>query len=137
VRRSARVHGFELIVDDLDRAIALFVDVLGFQLHSQGPFALFAGHMAVVTDGGIAITLLQPTTTAGDQPVLPDRTPRLSQIVLGTADGSGIDVDAVVESGLAVTPTADGFYLTPESVGGALGIEVAVVVVSSDPDARA
>ena len=134
---SVRVLGLELIVDDIDRAIALFTDVLGFELHERGRFGLFAGEIAIVTDGSIAITLLQPTTD-GDGKVLPDRSPRLSQIVLGAvSDLSESRIESVVESGLAVTPTADGFYLTPESIAGALGIETAIVVVSSNPESDA
>ena len=131
---ETRVLGLELIVDDIERATALFTEVLGFELYERGKFELFAGEMAVVTDGSIAITLLQPTTD-GDQPVLPDRTPRLSQIVLaGRTDASEAN-RALIESGLSVTPTSQGFYLTPESVAGALGIETAIVVVSDDLEA--
>jgi catechol 2,3-dioxygenase-like lactoylglutathione lyase family enzyme len=134
VESETRVLGLELIVDDIERATALFTEVLGFELYERGKFELFAGEMAVVTDGSIAITLLQPTTD-GDQPVLPDRTPRLSQIVLaGRTDASEAN-RALIESGLSVTPTSQGFYLTPESVAGALGIETAIVVVSDDLEA--
>jgi catechol 2,3-dioxygenase-like lactoylglutathione lyase family enzyme len=119
-------------VADIERATALFTDVLGFELHERGQFELFAGEMAVVTDGVIAITLLQPTTD-GDEPVLPDRSPRLSQIIVGTVPGAlKPDIQRVAESGLSVAPTPSGFYVTPESTKGALGIETAIVVVSSD-----
>jgi hypothetical protein len=128
----ARILGLELIVEDVGRATALFVDVLGFELQRTGRFGLFAGAVAVVTDGSIVITLLQPTTD-GDEPVLPDRSPRLSQLVLGALSGSTEEeIQRVAESGLSVAPTSQGYYLTPESVGGALGIETAIVVVSSD-----
>ena len=131
---GAKVLGLELIVDDIERATALFTEVLGFELYERARFELFAGEMAVVTDGTIAITLLQPTTD-GDQPVLPDRTPRLSQIVLAGRSGALEANRALIESGLSITPTPQGFYLTPESVAGALGIETAIVVVSDDPEA--
>lgn len=130
---ESRVLGLELIVDDIERATALFTEVLGFELYERGRFELFAGEMAVVTDGAVAITLLQPTTDGG-QPVLPDRTPRLSQIVLAGRSDAAEANRALIESGLAITPTPRGFYLTPESVAGALGIETAIVVVSSDPE---
>lgn len=133
MERTARVLGLELIVEDINRATSLFVDVLGFELQQQGRFDLFAGEMAVVTDGQIGITLLQPTTD-GDEPVLADRAPRLSQIVIGTAPGTAPTASQrVAESGLSVAPTSSGFYVTPESIKGALGIETAIVVVSSEP----
>ena len=112
--------GLELIVADIDRALALFVDLLGFELHQRGASDHVAGELAVVTDGSIAITLLEPSTV-GTAPILPDRTPRLSQFILG-ANPDDLDevTEAVVEAGLAMTPTSSGFFLTPEGVGGAL-----------------
>lgn len=127
---SLSLLGLEMIVDDLDRSVALFVDLLGFELHDRRRSEIVAGDVAVVTDGRLAITLLQPTT-AGDAPILADRTPRLSQFVLG-ADSGDIDrrIEPIVEAGLTVSPTANGFYVTPESVAGALGIDTAIVVTS-------
>lgn len=138
--------GIELLVDDLDRAVALWTDVLGFDLAERGPALHVAGQVAVVTDGHLAVTLLEPAA-AGPGPVLADRTPRLTQIVLtgsapsgdpegsaGSAGSEGPDGpgdragERAVEAGFSVVPTADGFYLAPETVAGALGAEVAVVV---------
>ena len=123
--------GLELVVDDLDRAVTVFVELLGFELHSRAPSEQVAGDVAVVTDGRIAITLLHPTTD-GSGPILPDRTPRLSQLIFGSGQGSSDEVaEAVVEAGLSVTPTAHGFYVTPESIAGALGLETAIVVTEA------
>lgn len=126
--RSALL-GLEIIVGDVDRAVALFVDVLGFSLHERGPASLVSGESAIVTDGTVAITLLCPTTD-GDAPILPDRRARFSQIVLAVApdaiDGAR---ESVVEAGLSMTPTGDGFFIGPEVVEGALGVAAAVVVV--------
>ena len=130
--RRINFLGIELIVADIDRALALFVDLLGFEVHQRGASDLVAGEIAVVTDGAVAITLLAPTTQ-GTAPILPDRAPRLSQLILG-ADPARLDevTEAIVEAGLAVTPTSSGFYLKPEGIGGGLGIETAVVV-TADP----
>jgi catechol 2,3-dioxygenase-like lactoylglutathione lyase family enzyme len=134
VERNAQVLGLELIVDDVERAVAVFVDLLGFELQHRGRFELFAGEVALVTDGAITVTLLQPTTD-GDEPVLPDRTPRLSQLIVGNAPGNPAqDLDRVVDMGLSVAPTTSGFYVTPESTKGALGLETAIVVVWGGSD---
>lgn len=128
--------GIELLVDDLDRAVELWTGVLGFELAERGPALHVAGQVAVVTDGHLAVTLLEPAD-AGPGTVLADRTPRLSQIVLTGStpaddpeapDGLGAAAERAVEAGFSVVPTADGFYLSPEAVAGALGAEVAVVV---------
>lgn len=128
------VIGFELIVDDLSRALALFVDVLGLEVYDQGKSEMFEGDMAVVTDGNIAITLMAPATS-GDGPVLPDRTPRLSQLIVGGDDASTAGALArAAEAGLAISRTENGSFLSPESIGGALGIETAIVLVSQTAD---
>ncbi len=122
--------GLELIVDDLDRAVTLFVDLLGFELHQRGEAGVVAGQSAVVTDGRIAVTLLHPTTD-GEARILPDRTPRLSQFIFGTsADTLDEVAGPIIEAGLAVTPTGGGFYLKPEAISGVLGIETAVVMTT-------
>ncbi len=128
--RRINLLGLELIVEDLERALALFVDLLDFEVHQRGVSDSVSGKIAIVTDGRIALTLLEPTTE-GDAPILPDRTPRLSQLIMG-ADPEQLDgvTEAMVEAGLAVTPTDSGFYLKPEAVGGVLGVETAVVVTS-------
>lgn len=125
---TASVIGFELIVDDLDRAIALWTEVLGFQLTERKPSTLVAGELAIVTDQRVAVSLLRPAD-AGPGHLLADRTPRLSQIVF-TIDEHAAESSQLraTEAGLSVTASAAGYYLSPESVEGALGIEAAFVV---------
>lgn len=127
---DVKLVSLELIVADLDAALALWTDVLHFELVDRAPTETIAGEIAIVTDGHLAITLLRPAD-AGPGHVLHDRTPRLSQIVLQSTDVADL-ARSVSEAGLAVSPTATGFYVTPESVGGALGSEVAVVVADAD-----
>lgn len=118
--------GLEVLVDDLDRAVALWVDVMGFELADGGPSPHIEGRLAIVSDGRFAVTLLEPAD-AGPGTVLADRTPRLSQIVLTSPNPDAI-AGRAVEIGLSVVPTAAGFFLAPEAVAGALGAEVAIVV---------
>jgi len=93
---------------------------------------MVAGEMAVVTDGRIAVTLLQPATDGGGT-VLSDRTPRLSQLIFGAAaDALTTSRDAALDAGLSVTPSNNGFFIIPEVIEGVLGLETAVVVVPAD-----
>jgi catechol 2,3-dioxygenase-like lactoylglutathione lyase family enzyme len=122
--------GVELIVEDLDRAVELFTGVLGLEVVSAGPSATVVGRMAVVDAGPIAVTLLEPAS-AGPGHVLAERSPRLSQLVFGVADvdSAAVLLDGVMEAGLAAQVTGPGtFYVSPESVAGALGQRTAVVV---------
>lgn len=125
----AAIVGIELVVPDLDRAIELFTHVLGCDLVSRSPSELVVGESAIVDANGIMISLLQPAS-AGDGTVLAVREPRLSQLVFMAA-GDGPET-AAMEAGLSVVPMTNGFHLSPESVEGALGIQVAIVVSHID-----
>lgn len=123
--------GIELVVEDLDRAIELFVSVLGFRLLSRGPAALAPGEVAAIDAGNIVISLLLPPQS-GDLATITERTPRLSQLILGASDASGVadTFDRAVTAGLSVTDLPGGrFAIVPESVLGALGLHVAIVTV--------
>jgi catechol 2,3-dioxygenase-like lactoylglutathione lyase family enzyme len=115
--------GLEIVVGDLDRALALLVDVLGLRLVTRAPADLVEGEMAVVDCGSVAITLLAPAAH-GPGPILGNRDPRVSQLVFGAAgDGRVARLQQeMAESGLAVAPAGpSGFFATPESMVGALG----------------
>lgn len=130
--------GLEIVVGDLDRALALLVDVLGLQLVSRAPSELVEGETAVVDCGPVAISLLAPAAH-GPNPVLANRDPRVSQLIFGAPAGAALDQlqTHMSESGLAVAPIgAGGFFATPESTIGALGIPAAIVVVPA-PDSPA
>lgn len=118
--------GIELVVADLDRAVEMFTGVLGCSVLSRGPSALVVGEMALIDANGLMISLLQPASS-GDGTVLAVREPRLSQLVFGASD-TGTEV-AAIEAGFSVVPMDNGgFHLSPESVEGALGLPIAIVV---------
>ena len=123
--------GIELIVADLDRAIELFVDVMGCQLLSREPSTLVVGEVAVIDAGSIVISLLAPAL-AGEGAVLANREPRLSQIIFGGSRSAEIAAafGRAASAGLALSELVDDrFHITPESVEGALGQPTALVTV--------
>lgn len=126
---SVRLLGFELLVADLDRAVELFVDVLGLELVSRTPAPAVDGEMAVVSDGTTAITLLAAAVALDDPRRLHE--PRLTQIVLGDP-GLSERRSQVLGAGLGITDLAAGFFVTPDAAAGALGQPVAVVVTPAD-----
>jgi hypothetical protein len=129
-----RVVAIEMLVDDLDRAVELFVDVVGCELIARGPSPSIAGEVATVDGGSIIINLVHPATS-GEGRILADREPRLSQLILGSVDEAtlaGAHARAIAR-GLSVAELGDGnFHATPESVKGALGLAAAIVVTSLD-----
>jgi catechol 2,3-dioxygenase-like lactoylglutathione lyase family enzyme len=127
--------GIELVVADLERSLELLCDILGFDLLHRGPSEHVTGEMATVDTGGIVITLLAPAAS-GEGTVLAERAPRLGQLVIG-ADAAGEVAEALdrtVRAGLSAVP-AEGarFHITPETIEGALGQPVAVVVTTVPP----
>ncbi len=128
---STRAIGLELIVDDLDRAIELFTEVLGLPLLSRTPSELVLGEVAVVDAGSVVISLLQPASS-GEGSLLAERAPRLSQLIFDADDLAAVR-ERSIERGLSVAPTdAKRFHLSPESVQGALGQPVAIVMARVD-----
>lgn len=116
---------------DLDVAIALFAEVFGLDVVRRGPSDLLEADTAVIDAGSVAITLLAPKDH-GPGRLLPNREPRVSQLVLGGGEPAALRAlqERAVESGLAVVGMNDGgFYVTPEAITGALGIATAIVAV--------
>jgi hypothetical protein len=123
--------GIDIVVEDLDRALELLVGIIGLPLVSMGPSAAVAGRAAVIDAGGIAISLLEPAVV-GPGPILAERTPRLSQIVLAAPpDTAELLAGRLVDVGLAVAQRDPAtFFVSPESTRGALGVTTAVVVTT-------
>ena len=123
--------GIELIVEDLNRSIELFVEVMGCELVSREPSSLIEGEVAVLDAGNIVISLLEPVKS-GSGALLGERSPRLSQIIFGSPHGDDTTAtfDRAVSAGLSVSDMREGrFHITPDSVRGALGQFVALVTV--------
>lgn len=128
--------GIELVVADLDRAIELFVSVLGCQLISRGPAPLVAGEVAAIDAGNIVISLLLPAQSGNDA-LMSHREPRLAQLIFGASGVSGVSAafDRALHAGLSLMDMPDGrFAIIPEVVHGALGLELAIVAVPMDSE---
>ena len=135
MQTSLTVLGIELVVDDLDRAVELFTDVLGCALLSRGPAVLVAGELAVIDAGAMVVSLLAPAVS-GAGPLLGHREPRLTQIIMSSPN-SGHTAQVMkrsIEAGLSVVPGVAGFHLDPDGIEGALGQMVAVVVTTLERD---
>jgi catechol 2,3-dioxygenase-like lactoylglutathione lyase family enzyme len=128
--------GIELVVEDLDRAIELFVSVLGCRLISRGPAPLVAGEVAAIDAGNIVISLLLPARS-GTNALMSHREPRLAQLIFGASGATGVSAafDRALNAGLSLTDMPDGrFAILPEVTRGALGLEVAIVAVPMESE---
>ncbi len=132
----AKLVGFELIVHEIDSALALFVDAMGLELVSRHTSTDPAGEIAIINAGDAAITLLKPATD-GPGHMVPKREPRLSQIIFSTGVDDVTELASdVAEHGIAAQRVDDArFFVPPAVCEGLLGIHAAVVVIGIDDDA--
>ncbi|MFK7919247.1 MAG: VOC family protein [Ilumatobacter sp.] len=137
---QVNVVGLEFVVERIDAALDYFVGVLGWQVAFRGESGEVAGDVVVLDGGNVAVTLLEPYDSGAG--MLGDRTPRLTQVVLGSSVGV---VDAAIDrsrqAGVAVHGGAGGAggaggrsFIPPEVVEGILGFEAALTfgVVGDD-----
>jgi catechol 2,3-dioxygenase-like lactoylglutathione lyase family enzyme len=128
---SVNLVGLELVVPDLDAALALLVEALGLEVVERRRSEDPAGEIAVLLAGAVGITLLQPSD-AGPGHVLADRQPRVTQLVFG-ADPREVDnlMTAIAELGISVQLLdAERFFVPPAAAQGVLGVRTAVVVAA-------
>jgi len=117
----------ELLVPRISDALAVFVDVLGFELAHRGPAPDVAAEIAVLDAGSVVLTLIEPVEAAG--PVVPDVTPRLSQIHVQLGDDRSAACEALMAAGLPVEVLDDGSsFVAPGAMVGVVGFPMALVL---------
>lgn len=126
---ETNVVGLEFIVRRLSDAVNVFCDAFGWKVVFRGPSGEVAGEVAVLDAGSITVTLLEPADHGPG--LLSDRTPRLSQLVVGgPPDDTAAAVDRLVRLGLPTHAGGPGRrFVPPEVVTGVLGFETAVMVM--------
>jgi len=125
------IVGLELLVPDIDAAVAVFSGVLGFRVAHRGHSPDVPAEVVVLDGGPIALTLIQPIESDGA--AFPDPTPRLSQLVVDTPDMDSV-VTAVTEAGLSVESVgANGAFVPPAAMHGVVGFQMALVFRSETP----
>ncbi|BAN00696.1 VOC family protein [Ilumatobacter coccineus] len=137
MEQQPKLVGLELIVRRIDSVIDVFTESFGWEVAYDGPARDARGRAVVFDAGDVAITLLQPDEDGDD--ILADRTPRLSQLVVGGADPNGI-VDRLTELGIPTHGAEPGRrFVPPEAVEGLLGFETALMIqeVVDDPSSPA
>lgn len=132
---DANVLGVELVVGRIDDALPIVTDALGWTVVYDGPSGDVAGRTVVLDAGSITVTLLEPRDHGPG--ILSNRTPRLTQLVVGgEAADAEITVDRLVALGLptqSAGPTRR--FVPPEAMVGVLGIETALMVQAIGEDA--
>ncbi|MEM9042291.1 MAG: hypothetical protein AAGD33_20595 [Actinomycetota bacterium] len=109
---------------------------LGWSVAYDGESADVAGRVVVLDAGTVTVTLLEPSDSGPG--LLSNRTPRLSQLVVGgEIDLASAALARLGASGLpsqAIDSTRR--YVPPEAIVGVLGLDTAltVQVVTESPD---
>ena len=127
----------ELLVESIDRAIEILVNVLGGELLQRDTASALSGQMAMVRLDTLLFTIVEPASY-GPGPILADRSPRVTQLVLGEAGRDAVAArhQTVTDAGLATSAFGEGgFFITPESISGALGFPLAIVCTDFDDGA--
>ncbi|MEM9041133.1 MAG: hypothetical protein AAGD33_14645 [Actinomycetota bacterium] len=122
------IIGLEFLVPDLDGAVAVFTDALGWTVVERGPTADVAGHRAVLTAGpGTApVVTLLAASDSGPGTVVVDRSPRLTQVVLGTPDVDELGARLNL-LGLPTEAAPGGAIVDPAAMAGVWGAAAALV----------
>ena len=137
--RMPQLIGLEYIVDDLDRVLELFVDLLGFEVVARGPHPEVDAEVVTLDAGAIAINLLH-RTAVGDRPQILDPEVALTQLLF-SVPGQG-DLDALrtrlVEAGTSVVvDAADTIHLTTQGARAIFGVAPTLVFRTELPDGDA
>ena len=107
----------EFIVEDLDKGLELFVDLMGLELVSRGQHPTLAAEVAMLASGSIAITLLQSTDDPDRRPMSSPE-PRLAQMVFAVdSDDELMSLrDRMIEAGAGVMSDSDRMFHLGESM---------------------
>ena len=118
-------------MSDIDSALTLFVDTLGFQLVHRAPAPDVSAESAVLDGGSVVLTLIQPVESDG--PAFPDPSPRLSQLIVEVGD-IGATSEVVAQAGLSVQVADEAnSFVTPAAMEGVVGFPMALVFRASQP----
>jgi len=116
-------------VPNIDDALALFVDTLGFGLVHRAPAANISAESAVLDCGSVVLTLIQPVESDG--PAFPDPTSRLSQLIVEVDDADAASA-TVAQAGLSVQVVDESnSFVTPAAMEGVVGFPMALVLRSA------
>lgn len=137
-RDPASIIGLEFLVADLDGAIAVFVDALGWELVERGPAEGVAGERAVLVADSVvapAVTLMA-AAEAGPGMVISDRTPRLTQVVMAASDTDQLAI-RLNELGLPTESSGSRTHVDPAAMAGVWGADAALVAITDISPHRA
>jgi hypothetical protein len=119
---EASVLVLEYVVEELDQALQLLVDVVGFDVIDRYPHAGFDAEVVTLRAGAVAINLIHPTDV-GDRPPFGSPEPRLAQITVGVPGEDGVAALAgrLADAGAAVVAAQGSIYLAPKMIEAVFG----------------
>ena len=113
----------EFVVEDLDKALELFVDLMGLEFLSRSQHPSLAAEVVMLSAGPVAITILHPTDDPDRMP-LASPEPRMAQMVfMIDSDEHLLGLrDRMIEAGAGVmSDSPQMFHLGQSMIEGLLG----------------
>jgi len=120
----------EFVVEKLDEALELLVDLLGMELVDRYPHPEFDAEVALLNAGPIAISLLSPGEGSGRP--YPESKPRLAQMTLSVDDEAAFRSmrDRLAAAGASTVHVNPGlFLLSPHLTENLFGESPAIVLM--------
>jgi catechol-2,3-dioxygenase len=123
----------EFVVEDLDKSLELFVELIGLEIMSRNQHPVLAAEVAMISAGPIVITLLEPNDDPERTPMSAPE-PRLAQMALVVPSEEELIGlrDRLIDAGAAVmSDSPQMFHLSETMIEGVLGRAPAPVFLVS------
>ena len=127
----------EYVVEDLDRALELLVDLMGFTVVTRGAHPTLDAEQVMIDAGPVAISLLHPTTDGDRQAIIePFSNPAQLIFTLDDVGSVGRLATAMSEAGASVTlDNETTFHLSAQATESIFGHGPSLVVTAIDASA--
>lgn len=127
-----KLIALEYVVDDLERVLELFVDLIGLPVINREPHPVLDAEVVTLELGDVLLTLIHPTTDGDRKPVNPMDS-NLSQILVQVDEPLAGLTNRLAEAGAGVIVDSPYMnHLSLQSTQSIFGVAPALVFVAPD-----
>jgi hypothetical protein len=123
----------EYVVDDLDRALEVLVDLMGFEIVQRGPHPTLDAEQVLVDAGPVSFSLLHPTAD-GDRMAIVEPFSNPAQLIFTLPDDRSVGrlATAMSEAGASVMlDDPSTFHLSAQATESIFGRAPSFVITAS------